>query len=79
MYFRNYRLRITCLDHCLKSAVSEQHLTVNMLKGPKHLSNLLNITFIIFLFTLRETDLKNTLLLICEILGHFLNTLTSDD
>ena len=35
MYFRNYRLRKTFLDHSLKSDVSEHPVIVNMLKGPK--------------------------------------------
>ena len=37
MYFRNFRLSKTCIDHSLKSAASEHPLTVNMLKGPKNL------------------------------------------
>ena len=48
MYFRNFRLSKTWLDHCLKSAVSEHPSTFNMLKGRKHLWNLLDGTFIIF-------------------------------
>ena len=39
---------MTWLDNSLKSAVSEQPLTVNMLKDPKHLLNLHERTFIIF-------------------------------
>ena len=34
MYFRNYRLQKLWLDKCLKSPVSEQHSTVNILNGP---------------------------------------------
>ena len=37
MYFGIYRLSKTWLDHSLESAVSEQPLTVNMLRGSKHL------------------------------------------
>ena len=48
MYFRNYRLSKTRLDDSLKSAVSELPSTVNMLKGPKQLSNLHESTFIRF-------------------------------
>ena len=48
MYLRNYRLSKTCLDHCLNSPVSEHNSTVNMLKGPKHLWNLSERTFIMF-------------------------------
>ena len=46
MYFRNSRLSHTWLDDSLKSAVSEHPSTVNMLKGPKHLWNLIDSTFI---------------------------------
>ena len=35
MYFRNYRLQRTWLLKCLKSTVSENPWTVNMLKAPK--------------------------------------------
>ena len=48
MYFRNYRLSNTWLDHSLKSAVSEYPSTVNKLKGLKHLWNLNERTFITF-------------------------------
>ena len=34
MYLRNYGLRKTWLDKCLKALVSEHNLTANMLKGP---------------------------------------------
>ena len=37
MIFRNYRLRKTWLDQCLKSVVIEDLSALNMLKGPKHL------------------------------------------
>ena len=37
MYFRNYRLSKTWLDHSLRNAVFEHSLTVNMLKVAKHL------------------------------------------
>ena len=36
MYLRNYELRKTWLDKCLKSPVSEDPLTDNILNGPKH-------------------------------------------
>ena len=48
MYFRNYRLKETWLDHSLKSAVSEHPSTVNMLKDIKHLWNLNESTLITF-------------------------------
>ena len=48
MYFRNYGLRKTWLDICLKSPVSEDPLTGNMLNRPKHCCNLNDGTIIIF-------------------------------
>ena len=48
MYFRNYRLSETWLDHSLMRAVSEHPSTVNMLKSPKHLGNMQEWTFIMF-------------------------------
>ena len=49
MYFRIYRLYKKYLDKCLNSPVSQDHVIVNMLKGPKYLSNLYDTTFIKFL------------------------------
>ena len=40
MHFQNYGLRMTCLDKCLKSNLSDYRLTVNMLNGPKNWFNL---------------------------------------
>ena len=37
MYFQNYKLSKTWLDHSVKSAISERPSTVNMLKGATHL------------------------------------------
>ena len=36
MYLQNYELRKTWLDKCLKSLVSEDPLTDNILNGRKH-------------------------------------------
>ena len=36
MYLLFYGLRNTWLDECLKSPVSDNPLTNNMVKGPKH-------------------------------------------
>ena len=36
MYFRNYGLRKTWLDKCLKIPYSDEPLTGNMVNGPKH-------------------------------------------
>ena len=49
MYFRNYGLQKPCLDKCLKSPVSEDPSKSNMVKGPKHCSNLNHTTFGIFI------------------------------
>ena len=74
MYFRNYELRNTWLDKCLKSPVSEHCSTVNMLKTSKNNWNLRGSTFIIF----SHQSLKMFLIVISEILGLFLNILTTD-
>ena len=49
MYFRNDRLSNAWLNHSLESVVSEPPSTVNVLMGVKHLSNLFESIFIIFL------------------------------
>ena len=48
MHVRNYKLRKTWLGICLKSPVSEDPLTGNMVNGPKHCSNLNDSTVTIF-------------------------------
>ena len=40
MFSRNYGVQKTWLDICLKSHVSENPLTGNMLNGPRHCCNL---------------------------------------
>ena len=45
MYFRNYVLRKTWLDKCLKSPVSDNLLTENFVKVPKQRFNRNNSTF----------------------------------
>ena len=59
MYFQNYRLSKTWLDHSVKSAVPEHPSTVNMLKVPKHLRNLDESTFILFFVTWRRINSEN--------------------
>ena len=49
MYFRNYRLRKTWLDKCLKIPVSEDSWTVKIASGLKHCCNLNDSTFSTFL------------------------------
>ena len=49
MHCENYGLRKTWLDKCLKSPVSEDPFKGNMVNGPKHLFNLHDRTFTIFI------------------------------
>ena len=49
MYFWTYALQYTWLGKCLKSLVSEDHSTSNMVNGPKNSRNLDNRTFTIFI------------------------------
>ena len=49
MYFWTYVLRKTWLGKCLKSHVSENASTSNMVNGPKHFSNLNGNTLTIFI------------------------------
>ena len=49
MYIRIYGLRNTWLDNCLKSPVSKDPSTINMLNRPKHCSKLNDSTFTIFI------------------------------
>ena len=49
MYFWNYGLRNTWLDQSLKSPVSEDGLTGNILNGPKYCLKFSAVTFIMFL------------------------------
>ena len=49
MGFPNYGLQKTWLEICLKSPVSEDPSTGNMVNGWKHCCNLNNITFTIFI------------------------------
>ena len=53
MYFRNYWLRKTWLDECLKSFVSEDPLKDNMATGSKHCWNLNNRTLQYLLITVK--------------------------
>ena len=80
LYCRNYRLLISWLDHSPKSAVSEHTLTLNMWKLPWKLVKCLWECFN-HVFSLFSGNIiwKMSLLLLGEILGVFVNTLTSDD
>ena len=59
MYFRNYGLSKTYLEHPVKSAIQEVPLRVNMLKGAKYLDNYQERNFIIFFINLSQNDLEN--------------------
>ena len=79
MYFRNYRLWKTWLDHPLKSALSEHALTVNMWKHPNCLRNLDESPFIIFFSQFSRKLIWNVSpLALGEVLGRFVNTLSAD-
>ena len=49
MYFVNYGLRKMLLDKCLKSRVSKDRSTSNLINGIKQCWNLKNPTFNIFI------------------------------
>ena len=86
MYFQNYKLSKTWLDCPPKSAVSEDPLTVNKLKGPKHLWNLYGSTFFIFFHDSEEKWFQKRLLywslksgvFVNTLIALFVNTLTAD-
>ena len=58
MYLRNHRLQKAWLLKCLKSPVSENLWTVNMLKGPKHCLNLHGSNSVIFFEHYKRTLLR---------------------
>ena len=51
MYFSTYGHRKTWLEECLKSSVSEDPSTSNIVNGPKHRSKLNDSTIAIFIDT----------------------------
>ena len=56
--FWNYKQQKAGLLKCLKSPVSENLWTVNMLKGPKHCTNLYGSIFVTFLITLKQNRVE---------------------
>ena len=79
MHFRNYKLQKTWLVKCLKSLFSEHPSTFSKLNGPNP-AEICTTAFLSYLLSLGgKWDLKISLLLIYEILGLFVNTLTRDD
>ena len=93
--FSKLRTLKTWLDKCLKSPVSEDPSTSNMVNVPKHYWNLHHSTFIIFLrhwpgnfvrkslsyYWSLATKLcsKKSLLLTCQILGLLVKTLAANE
>ena len=50
MCLRNYGLRKTWLDKCLKRSLSEDHLTGNVVNGSKHCFHVNYSTFTILIY-----------------------------
>ena len=79
IYLWTYGLHKTWLDKCLKSPVSEDPSTSNMVNGPKQCWNLNDTTFTIFIHPSEEKfRSKKSLWVICKILGLLFNPLTPD-
>ena len=79
IYLWTYRPHKTSLDNCLKSPVSEDPSTSNMVNGPKHCWNLNDTTFTIFIDPSEDKfRSKKSLWVICKILGLLFNPLTPD-
>ena len=49
MYYRSYEHRKTWLEKYLKSPISDNPLTDNLVNGPKHCFNLNHSTFAVFI------------------------------
>ena len=80
MYFQKYGVRSTWLEKYLKSLVSEENSTKNIVNQPKHWWNLHRNSFTLIKNYCTENWVeKKSLLLICKILGLPVNTLTTDD
>ena len=102
MFFSNYRLQKTWLDKCLKSPVSEDPSTSDMVNGPKRCFSPRASTFTIFINhcyrnsvgknlclkvtqidaylmnTLKVAEIGKSLLVILNVLGLFVNTMTAE-
>ena len=72
MYFQNYWLQQTCLNKCLKSAVSLYPSTSNNVNRPKNFSNRNDVTFSIFIVNCAVNW-------VWKVLTLFVNTFTADD
>ena len=79
MYFRKYGSRKTWLNKCLKSPVSDDRSTFNMVNGPKHLFTQRQLLYHIRWSLWRKLPWKKSLLVTSNVLRFFVNTLTSND
>ena len=61
MDLRNYGLRNTWLEKCLKKSVSEYRSIVNILNTPKHCWNLHDSTFIRFFYHSEGNGVRKSL------------------
>ena len=77
--FWNYILQKTGLLKCRKNPVSENLLTVNMLKGPKECLNLHSTILSYFFNTLKVNQLQNSVLVESEIFRLFVNIYKADE
>ena len=77
MYIRNYLLRNTWLNKCLKTPVSQQRSTGLMLKGP-NTAEILTTALLSCLF-ITLTKMKLQKVSVSDIWRLFVNTLTTDD
>ena len=78
MYSLTNKLRKTWLDEFLKSPVSEESSTSNMVNVPKHCSKLNGSTFTIFIDPVEKFYVESPWV-IWKILGPFVNLLTVQD
>ena len=78
MCFRNYVFRNTWLDKCLKSPVSEEPGTGNMVNRLKHCFSINDSTFTIFNDHCEGNWVQKSLLVTCKIIRLLLNTTTVD-
>ena len=78
MYISTYGHRKTWLDQCLKSHVSEDPSTSDVVNGAKHCSKLNDSTFTIFIDPFQDNSGWKSFWVICKILGLFVNPLRAD-
>ena len=79
MYFRNYGLRNTWRNKCLKIPVSDKPSTSNMVRGPNTVEILTTLPLRCLLITVKAIELEKKLSVICKVIGMFCNVLTSYD